>query len=99
MVVKTSVVCVERQLVVPLASTVELPQKVLKKVLISAGMVVTTSEVEVETVDVGTTSNSVCVGVGVHAINEGRPSARRKGRDDGGKGGKAVSGHSSPMDA
>lgn len=61
-------VSVDRQVVVPLVPTVSFPQNVVRMVLSSGGMVVTISEVDVENVDVVTTSNSVCVGLGVHAI-------------------------------
>ena len=54
----TAVVSVDAQVVVPL-STVSSPQNVLRIVLSTGGMVVTISEVDVESVDVVTTSNSV----------------------------------------
>ena len=57
-VVIIAVVSVDAQVVVPL-STVSSPQNVLRIVLSTGGMVVTISEVDVESVDVVTTSNSV----------------------------------------
>ena len=70
-----------RQVVLPAGSTVEDTHSVVRIVVSSAGMVVMISEVDVDCVEVVTSSKSVVVGVGVHsAINALRGQAARVGQ-------------------
>ena len=70
-----------RQVVLPAGSTVEDTHSVVRIVVSSAGMVVMISEVDVDCVEVVTSSKSVVVGVGVHsAINALEGQAARVGQ-------------------
>lgn len=99
-VLTTSTVVEVRHIVVLLtASTDETKQDVLKVVVTSGGMVVRLSEnVVVNELDV-TSSYSVNVGVGVHAINSTTGNPKREGAGDGGEKRRAICGQWCPVRA